>query len=178
MTVLALALAPVLTDRTGAAVRVGSLDVQLLERAARDDYDRWLSTALQAGGCVQPIRLSGTVTDIDAATGEMLHDLDTEGRVHNTRRTCASLLVALDVHPRVAMQILRHSQIAVTMQVYSEVPSEATQDALRRLGQSLDGPAATAAPVAAQRPKKAVRASRTASDLVGDTGIEPVTSSV
>jgi hypothetical protein len=34
--------------------------------------------------------------------------------------------------PRVAMQILRHGQIAVTMQVYSEVPSEATQDALMR----------------------------------------------
>ncbi|HXZ76340.1 MAG TPA: replication initiator, partial [Streptosporangiaceae bacterium] len=78
MTVPALALAPVLTDRTGAAVRIRPLDVQLLERAARDDYDRWLSTALQAGGCVQPIRLSGTVTDIDATTGEILHDLDTE----------------------------------------------------------------------------------------------------
>jgi integrase len=71
-------------------------------------------------------------------------------RLHDTRRTCASLLVALNVHPRVAMQILRHSQISITMQVYSEVPSEATQDALRRLGHSLDDPAATAAPTAAQ----------------------------
>ena len=43
--------------------------------------------------------------------------------VHSTRRTCASPLVELDVHPRVAMQILRHSQIAVTMDVYSEVAS-------------------------------------------------------
>ena len=76
-------------------------------------------------------------------------------RVHDTRRTCASLLVALNVHPRVAMQILRHSQIAITMQVYSEVPSEAMQKALRRLGHSLDGPAATAA----QRSKKAARVS-------------------
>jgi integrase len=99
-------------------------------------------------------------------------------RVHDTRRTCASLLVALNVHPRVAMQILRHSQIAVTMHVYSEVPSEATQDALRRLGQSLDWPTATAAPVAARRSLKAGRDSQPASDLVGDTGIEPVTSSV
>jgi hypothetical protein len=41
--------------------------------------------------------------------------------------------------PRVAMQVLKHSQIAVTMQVYSEVPSDATKDALRRLGESLDG---------------------------------------
>jgi integrase len=44
-------------------------------------------------------------------------------RVHDTRRTCASLLAALDVHPRVAMQILRHSQISVTMNVYTEVSS-------------------------------------------------------
>jgi hypothetical protein len=49
------------------------------------------------------------------------------------------------------MQSLRHSQIAVTVQVYSEVPSEATQAALRRLGQSLDRPTATAAPVAVQK---------------------------
>jgi integrase len=57
--------------------------------------------------------------------------------VHNTRRTCASLLVALDVHPRVVMQILRHSQIAVTMNIYSEVSSKETREALRRLGQQL-----------------------------------------
>jgi integrase len=59
--------------------------------------------------------------------------------VHSTRRTCASLLVALDVHPRVAMQILRHGQISVTMNVYSEVPSQATRTALRRLGKQLEG---------------------------------------
>ena len=58
-------------------------------------------------------------------------------KVHTTRRTCASLLVALDVHPRVAMQILRHSQIAVTMNVYSEAPSPATRRALKRLGKQL-----------------------------------------
>jgi integrase len=60
-------------------------------------------------------------------------------RVHDTRRTCASLLVALDVHPRVAMQILRHSQIAMTMEIYSEVPTAKTRNALKRLGRKLDG---------------------------------------
>lgn len=59
--------------------------------------------------------------------------------MHATRRTCASLLVALDIHPRVAMQVLRHSQIAVTMDIYSEVSSEDTRRALRELGSSLDG---------------------------------------
>jgi integrase len=57
--------------------------------------------------------------------------------VHGTRKTCGSLLAALDVHPRVAMQILRHSKIAVTMEVYTEVPSAATRDALKKLGQWL-----------------------------------------
>ncbi len=57
--------------------------------------------------------------------------------VHATRRTCASLLVALDVHPRVAMAILRHSQIAVTMDVYSKVSSASTRAALKRLGSQL-----------------------------------------
>ena len=53
--------------------------------------------------------------------------------VHGTRKTCASLLAALDVHPRVAMRILRHSKIAVTMEIYAEAPSDATRAALRKL---------------------------------------------
>ncbi len=57
--------------------------------------------------------------------------------VHSTRRTCASLLVELDVHPRVAMQILRHSQIAVTMDIYSQVSSRSTRDAQAKLGARL-----------------------------------------
>jgi Phage integrase family len=57
--------------------------------------------------------------------------------VHSTRRTCGSLLATLDVHPRVAMQILRHSKIALTMEIYTEVPSAATRAALKKLGQWL-----------------------------------------
>lgn len=58
--------------------------------------------------------------------------------VHGTRKTCGTLLAALDVHPRVAMQILRHSRIAVTMEIYTEATSEATRDALKRLGDELN----------------------------------------
>jgi integrase len=58
--------------------------------------------------------------------------------VHDTRRTCASLLAALDVHPRVALAILRHSRIALTMEIYTQVPDKVTRDALRRLSDQLD----------------------------------------
>ena len=57
--------------------------------------------------------------------------------VHGARKTCGSLLTALDLHPRVAMQILRHSKIAATMEIYTEIPSAATRDALRKLGRWL-----------------------------------------
>lgn len=37
------------------------------------------------------------------------------------------------------MQILRHSEIAVTMEVYTHVPSADTRRALRKLGKALGG---------------------------------------
>jgi integrase len=58
--------------------------------------------------------------------------------IQDTRRTCGSLLAALDVHPRVAMTILRHSRMAMTMEIYTQVPDKATRDALRRLSAELD----------------------------------------
>jgi integrase len=57
--------------------------------------------------------------------------------VHDARRTCATLLVDLDVHPRVIMRILRHADQAVTMEIYAKASSKAVQEALRRLGESL-----------------------------------------
>ena len=45
--------------------------------------------------------------------------------------------MALDVHPRVAMTILRHSQIAVMMDIYSQVSSASTKEALKLLGNQL-----------------------------------------
>ena len=57
--------------------------------------------------------------------------------VHDARRTCGSLLADLDVHPRVAMQILRHANFKITMEIYTQVTDQQTRDALKRLGESL-----------------------------------------
>jgi len=59
--------------------------------------------------------------------------------VHDARRTCGSLLADLDVHPRVAMSILRHARFSITMEIYPQVSSKVTREALKRLGASLDG---------------------------------------
>jgi len=57
--------------------------------------------------------------------------------VHDARRTCASLLAELGVHPRVIMQILRHADLKVTVEIYTEVVSAQTRDAFKRLGDAL-----------------------------------------
>ena len=54
--------------------------------------------------------------------------------VHEMRHACATLLAALDMHPWVAMRILGHAQIDVTMNVYTEVSDARTLQALKRLG--------------------------------------------
>jgi integrase len=58
--------------------------------------------------------------------------------VHDARRTCATLLVDLDVHPRVIMRVLRHADLSVTVEVYAKASSDATREALRRVGEPLN----------------------------------------
>jgi integrase len=59
-------------------------------------------------------------------------------KIHDTRRSCGSLLAALDVRPRVAMTILRHSRVGLTMDIYTQVPDKTTRDALKRLSDLFD----------------------------------------
>ncbi|MFJ3137138.1 tyrosine-type recombinase/integrase [Streptomyces sp. NPDC086843] len=59
--------------------------------------------------------------------------------LRNTRHTCSSLLVALKVHPKVAQRILRHSQIAMTMEVYAEASEEEVRAAVRKLSDVMGG---------------------------------------
>jgi len=54
--------------------------------------------------------------------------------VRSARRTCATLLRGLNVHPNIAQRILRHAQVTITLEIYTD---EATRDALRQLGESL-----------------------------------------
>ncbi len=56
------------------------------------------------------------------------------------------MLAALDVHPRVAMRILRHAKITMTMEVYTEVSDKITRAALKQLGDSLGGQVPDAGP--------------------------------
>lgn len=60
-------------------------------------------------------------------------------RLHDLRHTCASLLLAQRVPPRVVMEVLGHSQIGITMDLYSHVMPGALQDAADAAGRALGG---------------------------------------
>ena len=56
-------------------------------------------------------------------------------RLHDLRHSCATLLIAKGVHPRVVMEVLGHSQISITMNTYGHVTAEAQRSA----AQAMDG---------------------------------------
>ncbi|RII17336.1 Transposase [Streptomyces sp. YIM 130001] len=58
-------------------------------------------------------------------------------RLHDARHGCATLLTAAGVPPRVVMEILGHSQIAVTMNVYAHVVQDTQREAIGHLDRLL-----------------------------------------
>jgi integrase len=58
-------------------------------------------------------------------------------RFHDLRHTCASLLLAQGVSPRVVMETLGHSAIAVTMNTYGHVMPLAQREAADRMNELL-----------------------------------------
>jgi integrase len=59
-------------------------------------------------------------------------------RLHDLRHTCVSLLLALGVHPRTVMEIVGHSAIEMTMNVYGHVNLETQRAALDALDDELE----------------------------------------
>ncbi|HEY9854850.1 MAG TPA: tyrosine-type recombinase/integrase [Stenomitos sp.] len=60
-------------------------------------------------------------------------------RFHDLRHTCASILLAGNTHPRVVMEMLGHSQIAVTMNTYSHVMPTILHETADKMDRLLGG---------------------------------------
>lgn len=59
-------------------------------------------------------------------------------KLHDTRHTCVSLLLSLGTPPRVVMQIVGHSTMDMTMNVYGHVSLDAQREALEKLDDLMD----------------------------------------
>jgi integrase len=60
-------------------------------------------------------------------------------RLHDGRHTAATLLLTAGVHPRVVMELLGHSQMRTTTDIYSHVMPALAQEAADRMGTTLWG---------------------------------------
>ncbi len=56
-----------------------------------------------------------------------------DGHLHILRHTFASNLLALNVHPKVASEMLGHSSTAITLGIYSHTRPSLQRDAARQL---------------------------------------------
>jgi len=97
----------------------------LRKHRARQEQERQLAgTRWQEGSFVFTTSI-GTPLEGSTVTHRFQAALKTAGlrriRFHDLRHSCATLLLAQGVHPRVIMEILGHSQIGVTMNLYPHV---------------------------------------------------------
>src|SRR3954468_11149651 len=77
----------------------------------KTDYDDWTRLLQKAGVC--------------------------HVRLHDGRHTAATLLLSENVHPRVVMELLGHSQMRTTMDIYSHVMPALAREAPDRMGNVL-----------------------------------------
>jgi site-specific recombinase XerD len=60
-------------------------------------------------------------------------------RFHDLRHSSATMLLSIGVHPKVVQELLGHSQISMTMDIYSHVLPTMQQEAISKLNIVLEG---------------------------------------
>jgi integrase len=129
---------PVKTKRSRRAIPLPDLCVRVLKKrraeqagdraAATNWHDEWnLVFTTRHGTPYEPRNMNRAFDNLCTKAGVR------RVRVHDTRHGCATLLAAVGVESRTIMDILGHSQIAVTMNVYTHVSTQAKRDALKHM---------------------------------------------
>ncbi|MFG3022940.1 tyrosine-type recombinase/integrase [Streptomyces sp. NPDC048254] len=114
-------------------------ELQELERKIAGEHwaqepDQDLIFSSEHGGMLDPVGFSRTFGRLVKRAGVR------RITVRLARHTCGTLLAFLKVHPKVAQAILRHSQISMTMDVYTHVVGDSEREAVGMLAELLEDP--------------------------------------
>ncbi|MEV0118529.1 site-specific integrase [Streptomyces sp. NPDC050844] len=119
------------------AICVAPLRWQRLRQAAMRERagDKWQESGYvfttRTGRPIEPRNVYRSFTRVASNAGLRVI------RLHDARHGCATLLTAAGVAPRVVMEILGHSQIAVTMNVYTHVVQDTQREAISHMDRML-----------------------------------------
>ncbi|GAA2432491.1 hypothetical protein GCM10010273_05720 [Streptomyces lavendulocolor] len=119
------------------AICVAPLRWQRLKQAAARERagKKWTETGYvfttRTGQPIEPRNLYRSFTRVAKNAGLRVV------RLHDARHGTATLLTAAGVPPRVVMEILGHSQIAVTMNVYTHVVQDTQREAVAHVDRLL-----------------------------------------
>lgn len=105
----------------------------LREQAGAQWEEKGIVFCNERGGYLAESTLQGSFKRLLKRAG--LPDI----RFHDLRHSAASFLAKLGVHPKVVQEILGHSNISMTMDIYSHLFPSMQQDAMERLGTLFKG---------------------------------------
>ena len=118
-----------------------TIAVRLQEHRLRQDSERALAGSLWIESGLVFTTPEGKPLDGTAITKQFHRHLERAGlpqrRFHDLRHSCATLLLAQGVSPRVVMDVLGHSQIGLTMNTYAHVVPELRREAADRMDRLL-----------------------------------------
>ncbi len=142
---------PTKTERSEAPVALAGITVRTLQAHRAGLIEERLAAGEEWRGSDDPV-----APDAFAFVSEVGKPLDPDGvyrsfkgmlriaglddrRLHDSRHTTASLLAALGVPPAVAADVLRHSKVTTTLNVYTQADLRQQREAAARLDELMEG---------------------------------------
>lgn len=108
--------------------KVRQLEAKLKAGAAWQDHDYVFCTSF--GTHLNP-------NEVVAALKKLLKQAELPNiRFHDLRHSAATLLLKLDVHPKIVQELLGHTQISMTMDIYSHVLPGMHREVIQKLHES------------------------------------------
>jgi integrase len=111
--------------------RAEQLDAQ--QRAGDKWRDLDIVFSSRVGGFIEPVWINRRFNAAVKAAG--LPPM----RFHDLRHSAATLLLAMGIHPKVVQELLGHSQISITMNLYSHVLPSMQRGAMQDMDRFLRG---------------------------------------
>jgi integrase len=129
-------------SRRSVALTTYTVETLKRHKAAQDDEKMNLQTSWNDHGLVFPNQSGDFIHPWILTKGLLKKMLKKAGlpsiRFHDLRHTCATLLLTKGVHPKIVQELLGHSTISITLDIYSHVLPNMQKEVVKAMEDLLD----------------------------------------